>query len=239
MGDDTGADNREGFRVLGLIPARKGSKSIQYKNRAELGNKPLYGHVLDAARACTDLDEIIISTNDIGLMYAKHPEASVRPDHLCTDDSPIIDTMRFHSEGFDAIALLQPTSPFVQPETIDDCIRILKYSPTANSIQTITTIPHNHHAYNQRTFVGGHVEFKLKLLREGMYNKQLKPQLYCFGNLVVTRTSALDKGVFAEPSIGVMIPRDEAIDIDTQEDLDYAQRIIPTREDQPNQGNQE
>ena len=228
MGKDTDSDNREGFRVLGLIPARGGSKSIPLKNMAILGGKPLYEWVLDAAIDTKFVTGIVISTDIPELLDT--PFAVHRPAVLCTDDSPIIDTIKYHSEGYDAVALLQPTSPFVTPWAIDACIGVLMEIPYLNSVQTVAPIPHNYHAYNQRVVDNGYVSFRFNTQRQGMYNKQLKPQFYSFGNLVVTRTSALDRGVFAGPSYSIFVDRFEATDIDTEEDLLNAEALWQVRE---------
>jgi len=229
MGKDTDSDNREGFRVLGLIPARGGSKSIPLKNMAILGGKPLYEWVLDAAIDTKFVTGIVISTDIPELLDT--PFAVHRPAVLCTDDSPIIDTIKYHSEGYDAVALLQPTSPFVTPQVIDNCIQVLRTNPHANSVQTIAPIPHNYHAYNQRECdSGGFVRFEFNEQRQQMFNKQLKPEFFSFGNFVATRTSALDNGVFAEPSYSIFVDRFEATDIDTEEDLLNAEALWQVRE---------
>ena len=69
----------------------------------------------------------------------------------------------------------------------------------------------------------GFVSFRFKKERGLCYNKQRKPVFYKFGNFVVTKTEALGRGVFAEPCQGVVIPEEEAIDIDTQRDLELAE----------------
>ena len=51
------------FRVLGIIPARGGSKSIIKKNIANLGDKPLIAHTIEAASASIHLDQFIVSTD--------------------------------------------------------------------------------------------------------------------------------------------------------------------------------
>ena len=112
---------------------------------------------------------------------------------------------------------------FIMPNIIDYCIDRLDEHPSAQSIQTISTPPHNHHAYNQRVMDDeGFVSFRLKKEREACFNKQLKPKLYVFGNLVITRTDAIFEHdtMFVEPSLGVFVDKFSAIDVDTQYDLD-------------------
>jgi len=122
---------------------------------------------------------------------------------------------------YEIIALLQPTSPFLSYTVIDLCLQMLLSNPDANSVQTVCPIPHNYHAYNQRIKDdNGDVTFVFSTARNRMYNKQLKPKFYSFGNFVATRVDALGDGVFARPSIGFEIQPDRAVDIDTQFELD-------------------
>jgi N-acylneuraminate cytidylyltransferase/CMP-N,N'-diacetyllegionaminic acid synthase len=129
---------------------------------------------------------------------------------------------------FDVVALIQPTSPFLRPGTIDVCLDVLEKNSRFNSAQSITPIPHNYHAWNQRKW-GNEVEFVFKDERKKGFNKQTKPEYFIFGNFVATRVRSLKDGVFAEPSYGHLISREEAIDIDTAEDLRYAEYIVGTK----------
>jgi CMP-N-acetylneuraminic acid synthetase len=101
----------------------------------------------------------------------------------------------------------------------------------AQSCQTITSCPHNHHAWNQREVVHGRVRFKFSAERASAYNKQLKPKLFVFGNLVAVRSVALQKGegFFAEPSAAVDIPSPYDFDLDRPEDLTVAEALIHSR----------
>ena len=64
----------DGFRVLGLIPARGGSKGLPGKNIRDLCGKPLIAWTIDAARATSCLDAVVVSTDDssIAAIAAKH-----------------------------------------------------------------------------------------------------------------------------------------------------------------------
>ena len=79
----------KGFRVLGVIPARGGSKSIPKKNIGDLGGKPLIAYTIHAAQKAQLLDGCIVSTdcNEIASV-AKSCGADVpfiRPGGLATD----------------------------------------------------------------------------------------------------------------------------------------------------------
>ncbi|MBT3350162.1 MAG: acylneuraminate cytidylyltransferase family protein [Nitrospinaceae bacterium] len=226
-------------QVLALIPARGGSKSIPLKNLASLGGKPLLSYVIDGGKSCLAITKIVCSTDhDEIAEYCSSRDVEVfpRPADLSGDDTPVADVMRHviekiaQEEGAapSFIALLQPTSPFLLPEHIEECVKALRGDESADSAQTITQVFHNAHAFNQRVFEGGRVSFRFKKERQLAYNKQRKPHFFLFGNLVVSRARALLSGMdaFGENSLGVEIDRSYALDIDGPDDLDYANYLV-------------
>lgn len=229
-------------RVLGLVPARGGSKSIPLKNIAPLGGLPMITYVIRAAQRCPGVTEVVCST-DHDKIAAVCEESGVsviwRPDEHGRDDSPVIGVIAHVLERIGEesgaipayIALLQPTSPFLLPEHIAACVEILRGDPGADSAQTITPVFHNAHAFNQRIFEDGRVEFRFLEERRAAYNKQRKPKHYLFGNLVVTRSTTIlaGKDCFGDRSLGVEIPRAYSLDVDGPEDLDYANFLIDSK----------
>lgn len=224
--------------VIGLIPARGGSKSIPLKNLAPVAGTPLIRFVIDAARR-SSLADIYCST-DHAAIAAACVEAGVeiieRPETLGQDDTPVtavilhaLETLSQRSGYMPGmVVLLQPTSPFLLASHIDDCIAALRAHPESDSAQTITPVFHNAHAFNQRVIADGKVQFRFLEERRSAYNKQRKPKHYTFGNLVVTRTSSLLEGrdCFGRISIPIEIPRAYSLDVDTVEDLDYASFLV-------------
>lgn len=232
----------ERFEVLGLIPARGGSKSIPYKNIAMLAGRPLLEYVAEAARASGSIRRLLCSTDDdriAATCQGLSVSVDRRPAELAGDDSPVVATMielvqRLQSdEGYcpDAIALLQPTSPFTLPAHIDACVQALRDHPEAGSSQTVASMPHNFHAFNQREIIDGVVDFRFPEERATCYNKQIKPKFYSFGNLVVVRTSALleQRAVFARPSRAVTIQAAYALDVDGPDDFPLAEWYLQQR----------
>jgi CMP-N,N'-diacetyllegionaminic acid synthase len=227
--------------ILALIPARGGSKSIPLKNIASLNGRPLITYVIEAAKRCRSLKRIICSTEDQRIDRVCREagvEVMKRPTELSRDETPITEVMLAllhtleRAENYIpfAIALLQPTSPFVLPEHIDSSAKLLVENPHAGSIQTVTKIPHNYHAYNQRVVTGDQVRFCFPEERAHCYNKQTKPSFFKFGNLIITRTDALLKtgNVFAEPSLANEIPLQYALDVDGPDDLELAGWYLST-----------
>ena len=111
------------MNILVVIPARGGSKGIPGKNIKPLHGKPLIYYAIDAARGITDDTHICVSTDDMHIIEVveryglKVP--SVRPANLATDTAGtyevLLHALRFYEERdehFDAVVLLQATSPF-------------------------------------------------------------------------------------------------------------------------------
>ena len=223
----------------GIIPARGGSKSIPYKNIAELAGRPLVDYNIIAAQKSNSISRIVCSTDSEKI--ANHcksldVEISIRPNELSTDNANVKDLIVYLIKEYaqeesvipEYIALLQPTSPFLLPEHIDRCCEELKLNHDYSSAQTIVACPHNHHAYNQRIIEDGKLEFRFKQEREVAYNKQTKPSHYVFGNLIVMKSESVlkENSIFPEPSLGVEIDSPYDFDADNKYDFKIAELML-------------
>ncbi|MBF0311449.1 MAG: acylneuraminate cytidylyltransferase family protein [Magnetococcales bacterium] len=129
--------------LLGLIPARGGSKGIPRKNVAMLGDKPLLAWTIETARRCRVLDRFILSSEDEEIIaMARHYQCEVpfvRPAELAQDDTPGMEVV-FHAlnaleKKYDYVVVLQPTSPFRLPEDVEACFRMcLNGAPAVMSV---------------------------------------------------------------------------------------------------------
>src|SRR6476646_1907773 len=86
-----------GKRVIAVIPARGGSKSIPGKNIKQLHGKPLLAWSIKVAKKVRQIDRIIVSTDDaaisaVGREYGA--EIYMRPPHLATDNALVIDALK-------------------------------------------------------------------------------------------------------------------------------------------------
>src|SRR5690349_6418538 len=122
-----------GKTVLGLVPARGGSKGVPRKNLQPLAGKPLLQWTAEAALASRYVDRVILSTEDdeiaavgarIGLDVPFR-----RPDELATDTAHVIDVVSHAldnvTETYDLLLLLEPTSPLRTADDIDACLEVL------------------------------------------------------------------------------------------------------------------
>src|SRR6266481_13566 len=107
------------MKILGIIPARGGSKRLPRKNLSDLGGKPLLKWTLDTAIESGIFTDLWVSSEDpeIGAVAGKYWWK--RPSELARDDTatlPVIMNV-FENSDADVVAVLQPTSPF---RTVDD-----------------------------------------------------------------------------------------------------------------------
>src|ERR1017187_7476924 len=123
-----------GKRVIAVIPARGGSKSIPGKNIRSLGGKPLIAWSIDVARQVSEVDRIIVSTDDsqIASVARDHgAEVYQRPAHLATDEALVIDALKdllgtLQAEGDppEWVLLLEPTCPLRTADDVRDCLKL-------------------------------------------------------------------------------------------------------------------
>jgi CMP-N-acetylneuraminic acid synthetase len=117
------------LRVLGLIPARGGSKGVPRKNIKRLCGKPLLVYTAESALASKHLTRVILSTDDEEITRIGEEaglEVLHRSPSLAEDTTPmmsvVLDAVRRveqAGESFDAICLLQPTNPLRRAADID------------------------------------------------------------------------------------------------------------------------
>jgi CMP-N-acetylneuraminic acid synthetase len=127
----------KGQSVIGIIPARGGSKGLPGKNILPMNGKPLLEWSIIAAQGSQYLDDIVVSTDDTSIAHvAEQCGLSVpilRPAELATDTASTLDTVlhtlafyRTHlGKTFDIVCLLEPTSPLREATDIDTMLESL------------------------------------------------------------------------------------------------------------------
>ncbi|MES2779032.1 MAG: acylneuraminate cytidylyltransferase family protein [Bacteroidota bacterium] len=145
------------MNILAIIPARGGSKGIPGKNTKLLGDKPLIAYSIEAALASKHIHSTIVSTDDETIAaIAKQFGADVpfvRPSELATDSARSVDVVLHaidfvaaQGKHFDAICLLQPTTPFRAQGFIDTCIRSF-IKQQVDSLVSVQAVPHEYNPH--------------------------------------------------------------------------------------------
>jgi len=216
--------------VLGLIPARGGSKGIVRKNIRLLAGRPLLSYTADAARKSNFLSRVILSTDDPEIAEVGRSERVdipfLRPPELAHDSTPMIEvvvhairSLEEAGQTYDAVCLLQPTSPLRSAETIDRCISEL-WSQNADSVVSVRPVPaeyNPHWVY----FAGadGALHLSSGETEPIPARQQLPPAYHRDGSVFVAKTRGVlaRKSLYGERTIGVIPPEEEACDLDTEE----------------------
>ena len=127
-----------GKKVLGLIPARGGSKGVPKKNIKSLLGKPLIQYTVDSAKESKYIDHLIVSTDSEEIaQVCKSISVDVpfiRPDQLASDKAKAIGviqhaiTMMEEIDGvtYDLVVYLEPPNPLRLVEDIDNCLDLFE-----------------------------------------------------------------------------------------------------------------
>lgn len=220
-------------KILGLIPARGGSKQIPRKNVKPLGGKPLIYWTIAAARKSAHLDRLIVSTDDKEIARSASQQGCevpfLRPSSLAKDESGSIEVI-LHALGeleqeYDYVLLLQPTSPFRPPGVIDRFVEFA-INKSADAAVSVCRAP-KHPSYLFEI-----VDNQLSPCMEGatkQVRRQDMPKAYQHdGALYLATPSFLHcVGSFNHPGIYAFEQEGIAtLDVDTPEDWDYAEFAI-------------
>ncbi len=145
------------MKILAIIPARGGSKGVPGKNIKLLGEKPLLQYSAEAAKAASRICDTIISTDskEIAVVAEKCgiEVPFIRPAALATDTASSIDVvvhaiefLALQQRYYDAVCLLQPTSPFRSAGFVDKAI--LKFEQmNADTLISVLPVPHEYNPH--------------------------------------------------------------------------------------------
>lgn len=229
------------MRVLGLVPARGGSKGIPRKNIRALGGRPLIEYTALAALGATTLAKVVLSTDDDAIAEAGLAAGLAvpfrRPPELAEDDTPTLPVVQHalawlarHEERYDAVCLLQPTSPFRRSSTIDACVRLLERSG-ADSVVTVAPVPaeHNPHWVFFRS-PEGFLRLATGEPAPIPRRQDLPPAYHRDGAVYVTRTAVVLAGsLYGERIAGYVSEEEGTVNLDEASDWDRAERLAASR----------
>ena len=225
------------MKILGLIPARGGSKGIPGKNIKPLAGKPLLQYTIEAAKRSILLSRIVLSSDDEEIITtSKRLGLEVpfqRPAELAGDSTGSLAVIQHalkyfieQGENFEAVCLLQPTSPFRRLGLIDEAIEKFT-SRKFDSLVSVREVPTD---YNPHwTFEAENGSLKIATgEKEIITRRQDLPKAYHRdGAIYLTRTEVLmEQNSLYGKNIGFIdTTGDPYVNIDTREDLEEAERI--------------
>jgi N-acylneuraminate cytidylyltransferase len=225
-------------KVLGIIPARGGSKSVPRKNIRLLGGKPLLEWTLDAVRSSKRLTRAVVSTEDEEIAtIARGLGADVpflRPAELATDGALSIPVMQHalhvveqmeQDTPYDAVVMLQPTAPFRLAADIDGAIDLFE-ATAADSVISVANVDGHHPARMKYLDEGRLIDPPFCEAYENQPRQELRPMYIKNGAIYVTRRSVLLAGSFKGTDCRAWVmPADRSANIDSLADFRYAECI--------------
>ena len=202
-------------KILVVIPARGGSKGIPRKNIRLLNHNPLISYPINIAKSSEYVDDIVVTTDDseIALLAEKFGASVImRSEELSGDDVPLFDE-------YDLVVTLQPTSPLLEPSTLDAAIE--KFEDFAvDSVLSVVDDRHLSWGYDEKNerYFPNYIERK---------NRQYLPKDFReTGALLITRRNFVHEDSRLGTNLDLIeVSRQESVDIDNFEDWWIAESI--------------
>jgi CMP-N-acetylneuraminic acid synthetase len=208
------------LRVLGVIPARGGSKRVPRKNEKLLCGKPLLTYTIDHAKEAKALTNFVVSTEDKKIETLAHSKGALvlnRPKELAEDDvttgAVALHALEAHAdEKYDAVCVLHPTSPVRAQGTIDECVQLLADNEEYACVATTKPMSKLHpyvFPYGSNQAFDGTIDI-------------ITPSVY------VVRAKALkeNKSHVCFPICLMRVPDECCVDIDTEYDFAVARATL-------------
>ena len=219
--------------ILGLIPARGQSRRLPGKNMSLLGGKTLVRRALETAAASGCFEPVALSSESPEVLAEADGLAGVvplaRPPELATDEARsydvVIDALRLleehGAERFDAVAIIQCTSPFTAPEDLRGAVDLFETSGAA-SVASVVRLEAALHPLKLKRLEGTRLVPYIE--DDAMLpSHELPPVWVRNGSIYLTRRSVIDSGrLMADEVHGYEMPPERSHDIDTPIDLAFA-----------------
>jgi CMP-N-acetylneuraminic acid synthetase len=227
--------------ILGIVPARGGSRGIPRKNLYPLCGRALIEYTFDAAKRSRCLSRLILTTDDQETAeVGKRNGIQVpflRPDHLSQDDTPVVLVIQHLLEYLreneryvpDIIVLLQPTSPLRKSRHIDEAVELL-LETGADSVVSVVEVPHQYNPVSVMEIKDGRLVPFIKGEGTRILRRQDKPKVYGRNGAavyVVTLEAFIKHGsLFGRDCRPYVMSLEESVDIDSTFDLKIAEMLI-------------
>ena len=224
--------------ILGIIPARGGSKGIPGKNIRLLAGRPLLEYTVRAACASGVINRLILSTDSQEIAAVGHrlgvEVPFLRPNELAQDDTPMVPVLE-HAVAFleqtgwspEIIVLLQPTAPLRRPQHIVDAVSLLR-AARCDSVVSVVEVPRHFSPDYVMKIEDGKLTHFLPESRHLTRRQEARPAYYRDGTVYVVWHDVLMTahslyGIDCRP---LVLPRQESITLDTLEDWAVAEQRL-------------
>jgi CMP-N,N'-diacetyllegionaminic acid synthase len=222
------------LRVLGIIPARGGSKGVPRKNIRELAGKPLLAWSIDAAKE-SKLTRVIVSTDDTEIAQAALKWGAdapfLRPAELSNDSARAIPMLQHavkfcedSGEFYDAVMMLQPTSPMRLAHDIDGAIAKMKADAQSSAVISVVPVGEFHPARMKYLEGGLLVDPPFCEAYENQPRQELTPMFIRSGSIYLVRRDTLmvQGSLKGNRCLAQIMPKNRSVNIDSPFDFEMA-----------------
>ncbi len=225
-------------KILWVIAARSGSKSIPNKNVKLLGGYHLIGYRIKSAYKTKFTKDVWVSTDSVS--YAEISKIYgatapfIRPEFLATDDASSVDVI-LHAMDFaeannlkyDYIGLLEPTSPFVDSQLLDDAVTLLDSNHNASAIIATRESKPNRIFVQKNSEFLDHLSQNLKsinILGRQSFDKEVTPS----GGFYISKWNDFIKNrtFYSDKTLNFLVDDLSGLEIDEPIDWQFAEFII-------------
>ncbi|HAP58773.1 MAG TPA: N-acylneuraminate cytidylyltransferase [Cytophagales bacterium] len=224
------------MRTLGIIPARGGSKGVPGKNIKPLAGKPLLAYTLEAARD-SQLTRTIVSTDSEEIAEVARGMGGdvpfLRPEELATDSAKAIPVLQHAlraveaagDASYDAIMMLQPTTPFRSAADINESLEILANSE-ADSVISVVDVEATHPARMKYLEGDRLLDPDFCEAYENQPRQELQPMYIRNGAIYLTRRRVLLANSLKGQDCRAQVQdKMVSVNIDTEHDFAYAEWV--------------
>jgi CMP-N,N'-diacetyllegionaminic acid synthase len=229
------------MKILAIIPARGGSKGIPNKNILEIKELPLIAHTIIPSLTLVKeglISKLIVSTDssEIGQIAEKYGAEFpfIRPEEISGDKAKSIDLIKHaiefykdKGEYYDAVLLLQPTSPLRTSDDIRNAI-ILFCENNNDSLISAYEEEYINDLVMYKKATDGNTSVPLN----SNHNKGIRRQDHGAtfvrnGCIYITRLDLLEKDlIIGETPLLYIMPKSKSINLDTIEDVEILKRVL-------------
>ncbi|WP_339859736.1 acylneuraminate cytidylyltransferase family protein [Thalassospira alkalitolerans] len=231
------------MNILALIPARGGSKRVPRKNLATCGGQPLIAWTIKAAVQSVAFRNVIISTDDsemarVGQLYGAE-YLGARPVELSEDQATMHGVLQYELKRaeehfdtqYDAVALLQPTSPLRNSIHIQQAVKL--FTPEdVGSVVSVCKPPHQFHPWKLLEYNNGVLKPFMKSPYQAGGIVALSDNVFGRNGpaILITSSKYIRRGeIYGEPIVPYIMDEEVSLDVDTIFDFRIADLILSQR----------
>jgi CMP-N,N'-diacetyllegionaminic acid synthase len=230
------------MRILAVIPARGGSKSVPRKNIALIAGRPLIAYTIDEALKVPAITDLVVSTDDEEIAAMARSNGALvpflRPAELAKDNTqsaPVLQHCLLHMEKergikYDAVLMLQPTTPLRSALHIIEAINLFK-PDDCDSVVSVVSVE-GYHPFRMKRMIGKYLINYVDQGFEDMRPRQVLPPVFIRNGaiyLTVRQLIAHELRIVGDRCVGMEMSIADSVNIDNRLDFITAEILIRER----------